>query len=353
MRKWIGTLAAALAAGLMLAPEAFASGATVVGGNRIVVAGQGAENNRVQVIRDSGSGNYTIIDAAGVTGIGTCANVNPTTVTCPGAGIRSIRVDAGNGNDLVALHVPTIPTNVRGNLNGGNGNDVLLGANADDDLDGGRSSDFLDGGGGADDLSGGRGRDTVTYANRTTPVGVTIGSGIGDDGNELDQSGARRDTVRASIEQVAGGAAGDTIIGDASRELLNGGPGDDLLIGGRGRDALFGKLGDDVLFGQGGRDLLSGGPDDDHLSGGRGSDLLRGKAGDDRLLGGADDDALIGGPGRDFLRGKKGVDAMFGKGGRDRINAKDGTRDRKINCGPPRKREKVKRDRKDPRPKNC
>ena len=46
-------------------------------------------------------------------------------------------------------------------------------------------------------------------AERATAIFMTIGSGNNNDGNELDQTGSRRDTVHGDIESVTG-AAGAT-----------------------------------------------------------------------------------------------------------------------------------------------
>jgi Ca2+-binding RTX toxin-like protein len=68
-----------------------------------------------------------------------------------------------------------------------------------------------------------------------------------------------------------------------------------------------------------------------------------GDAGNDRLNGNGGDDFLIGGKGRDKLRGGAGSDIL---------DAKDGQKDKQINCGPG-KREKAYVDRIDPEPISC
>ena len=69
-------------------------------------------------------------------------------------------------------------------------------------------------------------------------------------------------------------------------------------------------------------------------------------------LGGSDNDLMAGGSGNDLLVGKKGFDALNGQSGNDRLLAKDGERDKKINCGPGA--DGAKRDKKfDPRTKSC
>jgi Ca2+-binding RTX toxin-like protein len=339
MNKGLLAGVAALTATLLLASSASASNATIIGTDTIRVTATANESNRILVTYTSGSDIYTITDsAANITASGLCAAVDSRTVTCPGTGITAIDVDVGRANDSAELDRTTIPTAVTGDLVGDSGNDTLLGANGPDDIRGGSGRDLIDGRNGADDIQGGSNTDMLLYpADRVTTLFVTVGSGNGNDGNELDQTGTRRDTVHGDVEGVTGAAGGDTLIGDRSSETLVGGDGNDLLAGQGGGDTLFGLLGDDLL------------------SGGDGNDTARGFFGNDRVLGGPGNDRLVGGADNDFVRGKKGVDVMKGNTGIDFINAKDGTRDVKINCGPgPNKLEGAKRDkRKDPRPRRC
>lgn len=159
--------------------------------------------------------------------------------------------------------------------------DVLRGGPGPNLLVGGRGNDVLDGGPGADALIGGGGRDRADYSARRAPVTVTL------DGAPGDGAAGEGDNVDESVEDVAGGARGDSLTGNDRRNVL---------IGGGGRDVLAG-LG--------------------------GADTLHGVAGADRLDGGEGADALFGGAGLDLLLG--------GDGG-DRINARDGRRDA-VECG--------------------
>lgn len=115
------------------------------------------------------------------------------------------------------------------------------------------------------------------------------------------------------------------------------------IRGGEGNDVIKAGAGDDRVLGDAGRDSLAGGLGDDHVSGGPGSDGLIGFGGDD---------ILSGGPGNDALFGQKGKDTMLGGAGNDVLVARDGTRDRRIDCGPGSP-ERALIDRKDPRPVSC
>jgi Ca2+-binding RTX toxin-like protein len=339
MKKAMVAGITALGAALMAAPPALGSTATITGGDTIRITATPNQTNRILVTYTQATDTYTVRDtASNITPSGLCTMVDANTVICPGAGIKTIDANVGRRDDTLELDRMTIPTAIEGKLNGGTGRDAIRGANGVDSLKGGGGNDLLNGNDGADEIEGGSGADGLVYpAERTTALTVTIGSGGDDDGNELDQTGSRRDDVHGDIEAVAGAAGADSLTGDGSREVL---------IGGDGPDTLFGERGDDELRGDAGDDILKGGA---------GNDLARGSFGNDRLLGGPDGDRLLGGADNDFIRGKKGADVMKGKSGNDRINAKDGTRDVKIKCGPgDNSQESAKRDKKlDPRPRSC
>lgn len=103
------------------------------------------------------------------------------------------------------------------NLNGGDGDDTILGNTGADRIDGGDGNDVLRGLDGNDTLIGGRGKDTLF-----------------------------------------GGAADDLLDGGDQNDRLLGGDGDDTLLGGRGNDRLFGEEGLDSLLGGTGDNLITG-----------------------------------------------------------------------------------------------
>ncbi len=230
-------------------------------------------------------------------------------------------------------------------LQGGSQNDNLIGGAGDDALDGGTQDDKLDGGGDADTIEGGDGRDRVFYDERSTPQVLTIGNGVADDGGVEDNSPIGRDNVGLTVEHATGGAGPDVLGGSA---LPNN------LFGGDGNDVLNGLGGNDALDGAGGNDTGDGGDGNDTFRGGAGADVPRGGGGSDRLFGGDADDRIFGGAGPDLLSGDKGRDLMKGQAGNDRIAAKDGKKDRKIDCGKGSSRkESAKADKRDPKPRSC
>lgn len=65
-----------------------------------------------------------------------------------------MNINGTNGNDVLVGH------RHNDKINGLDGDDALHGGLGNDDLDGGNGNDFLNGGRGADDLTGGDGADT-------------------------------------------------------------------------------------------------------------------------------------------------------------------------------------------------
>ncbi len=260
-------------------------------------------------------------------------------------------------------------------LTGGAGNDTIDGGDGDDTLNGGAGNDiFLCGTStnGADIMAGGAGTDTADYSSRTSSVTVNL-NGQADDGEEDE-----RDNVRADVENVYGGSAGDTIVGSGSANVLEGRGGNDTISGGAGDDIIRGGAGNDILNGDAGNDIfdegaLANGGDtmnggagvdevnystrtasvsvtigagaDDGASGenddvgatvenvycGDGDDFVQGNALDNYIDGGAGADTLRGGAGNDTISGGDGIDSIFGEDGEDSIDGDDGVDT--LSCG--------------------
>ena len=165
-------------------------------------------------------------------------------------------------------------------LTGGAGHDVLYGGSADDPT--GSGNDTLDGGLGYDRLSGGDGYDVATYESRTDAVTASLDD-VANDG-----APGEADNVLRDIEELRGGAAGDTLTGSG------------------GADALLGLGGADTVRGAGGDDTVRGGDAGDTIYGGSGDDTLHGGAGDDTITGGSGDDKIDCGDGDDTVHAGRG-----------------------------------------------
>ena len=85
--------------------------------------------------------------------------------------VTKLVINGGNGNDRISIAdevlVPVWADggNGKDSLDGGGGNDTLLGGNGVDSLDGSAGDDLLQGGNGADVLEGGLGNDTLQGGN--------------------------------------------------------------------------------------------------------------------------------------------------------------------------------------------
>jgi Ca2+-binding RTX toxin-like protein len=257
----------------------------------------------------------------------------------------------------------------------------------------------------------GAGREAVV---RLTGEPVTMGPGCapsgcapaaGALGYVLVYAGSGADTV-----SIGNGLPPDTTVdvdGGPGNDRLSGGPFGDVLLGGdsQGSDTIEGNAGDDAVIGGGGpasgADALSGGPGDDQLatdnpcdggsfSGGPGDDVagfapspvgirarlggvatlasgscplgsptsisldnevLEGSNESDRLIGSNGPDTIWGREGNDVIVGRHGADDLEGFAGRDLIDARDGQRDRRIDCGSGHDR--ARRDRIDPPAIKC
>ncbi|MBY6121735.1 Hint domain-containing protein [Mameliella alba] len=136
-------------------------------------------------------------------------------------------------------------------------------------------------------------------------TGITVDGGAGNDsivGTQADDvidGGTDNDTLR-------GGDGADTITGGAGDDSLYGNEGGDSISGGAGSDSIYGETGDDYVSGGAGDDTVEGNEGDDTLYGGDGNDWMRGSFGNDALYGGAGDDYLWGGWGDDTFHIENG-----------------------------------------------
>ncbi|KYO51830.1 hypothetical protein AUP44_07810 [Tistrella mobilis] len=185
-------------------------------------------------------------------------------------------VIGGSGNDTI---IGDAGNNL---LIGGAGGDDITGGAGDDELQGGLGDDVLSGGGGADILDGGDGIDTVSYADHTAGVIVSLGPVpfspdvvvvLSADGDQL-----------KSLENLIGSAFSDELFGDGTSNQIEGRDGNDVIDGGSGNDTLLGGAGDDVLIGNAGIDVMTGGDGADRFVFQALSDSSIGTATRDRIM---------------------------------------------------------------------
>jgi hypothetical protein len=263
----------------------------------LVYQAERGEANRVSV--ESKRDELRVTDPAAVIQSGEgCTPIGRHGAICrvPEAGISGVFVDGGDGADTIRSRSATTLMNDGSlTINGGRGDDVLVGGPLGDQLYGGPGADVLRGGAGTDrlydaspprpfgssDLSvffppafeglafrptlvplagsgrgsdrfdGGSGRDTISYEGRRADVTLDLA-------NAAPRGGARgeRDSVMG-VEDALGGAGDDRLLGTGRGNQLDGTQGDDRIVGRGGADSIEGGSG---------RDVIAAGPGDDSIN---------------------------------------------------------------------------------------
>jgi len=306
------------------------------------------------------------------------------------AELRSL--SGGSGNDTVFTSNTNLDLLVFQNppdqfwnfVNGGDGDDSLVGGASRDSLLGAADNDRLEGGGGNDTLVGGTGNDTLIG-------GAGADSQIGGEGSDLfiigsvsDASGDNLignfglDTLDLtalsanvaidlstgannlgvfllSIENILGGSGDDTLAATFLSQALDGGAGNDsitantlaaTLSGGEGSDTIVSTIAIDTVLGGEGDDLVIVADNDGFADGGVGFDridaslltadfsidLATGVTNNplknfidyEAVLSGSGNDMLTGTAGGDLLEGGAGNDSFAGQGGADTLIGGDG-----------------------------
>lgn len=229
-----------------------------------------------------------------------------------------VAVNGAGGNDVLNASLGHAIT-----LNGGAGDDSLIGCAGDNTLDGGSGVDTMEGGAGSDryyvDDINDVVKDSSTSAFDRDVVYASLNYTIGNDIEDLYLSPGTALNLSGT-----GNNFNNSLYGNDGDNTLNGLLGNDSLRGGLGQDTLYGGGNDDTLYGGQGNDALNGGGGDDFLYGEEGSDTLLGGAGNDYLQGGSsgagDQDVLRGGDGNDVLRSGSGTTTMYGGAGNDTYN---------------------------------
>ncbi len=295
-------------------------------------------------------------------------------------------------NNLSAAGVADAANPIQVSFIGLGGNDTLVGGIGNDTLSGGAGNDSYrfdaDNPSGSDSVNdSGGGTDTLDFS-ETASVPLTLSLA-----NSTAQSLGANLTITLSadntIENIFGGAMGDSFAGNALPNSLVGGAGNDTLDAGDGKDTVDGGAGTDrlvhmedgtqtlsnvslkvkggvvtivsieeaslsggamkdtikaqkftlgpvTLDGGAGSDVLTGTDQADVLTGGSDDamdlkDTINGLAGNNTLQGGAGDDKLTGAEHNDSLFGQSGDDFLKADGGLDTLNGGPGI-DR-LDCG--------------------
>jgi Ca2+-binding RTX toxin-like protein len=316
-------------------------------------------------------------DSIGVSGTGGAASVTGlaarVNIVHGDASRDELGVNAFGGNDRVdasALHVDALKLAV----DGGTGDDTILGGAGADLLSGEDGNDFVDGnqgadtvllgtgddrfawdpGDGSDVVEGQSGHDAMTFngANVAEQFDVSANGrrvrftrdvgGIVMDLNGVEEidlnalGGADRLTVNdasgTDLTELQTDLAGQGVVDDgaADQVVVNGTNRNDLITasGEGGKVSVTGlaaivditnanaALDQLAVNGLAGDDVINGSElaadaIQFHADGGNGADVINGGAGNDTLLGGAGDDVLNGGPGQDVLDGGTGSNVLI------------------------------------------
>lgn len=358
-------------------------------GNDVIVGGTGddalagGDGNDLFKISGTGDGYDAVQGGAGTDTIAAQANGTAIGLTSI-SGIESITggtytgvyIRGSSGNDVLDFSSTTLTAIAK--IDGGTGNDIILGSTGSDVILGSAGDDTLSGSdgndtfqytgtaAGNDTIDGGAGTDSIVALANNTVIRLaglsnieTISGGSfsgvsisgSDNADVLDFSSI----TLTAITSVNGGAGDDTITGNAAANTIAGGIGNDILSGGGGNDTLTGVEGDDLLIGGTGNDILNGGDGTDwvdysdrsvnvtvnlattaaqtvvtseqdtitnveNVRGGTGGDMLTGNGSANILSGGSGNDTLSGAGGNDTLIGGAGNDVMDGGAGTDTVD---------------------------------
>lgn len=282
------------------------------------------------ITTNAGAGDDSItvgdIDNSGLISIDLMGGSGDDTVDLSGAmtGNAVVMVDGGDGNDTI------IGSDGGDSLAGGADDDSITSGAGNDTVEGNTGNDFVDSGDGDDSVDGGDGNDNIVggLGNDTLNGNADNDTIDGAEGNDSISGGFGNDNLNGSFDDdsIEGGLGTDLLLGASGNDTLDGGrdddtlfghSGDDKLRGDHGNDSLNGDGGDDELVGDDGNDSLIGGSGNDGLSGGDGDDFLLGDLGEDTIVGGDGNDNLVGGGGNDTLIGEQGDDSLNGNGGND------------------------------------
>jgi hypothetical protein len=208
-----------------LASKSFANGIDAGAGNDTVFAG----------IRRNGQGALTLIGGSGTADKVTYASAAfPATVSLDNQANDGVRGDAQNVRpDFEIVEGSAFGDTITGSdadererYVGGNGDDTIAGLGGSDVFHEGSAPN------GADTYNGGSGIDLVDYSQRTRHVDVSL------DLARNDGETGEADFVDPNVNDVFGGAAGDT---------LTGSNGPNTLVGKGGGDTMLGLGGDDTI----------------------------------------------------------------------------------------------------------
>jgi Ca2+-binding RTX toxin-like protein len=289
--------------------------------------------DRVTVNGAAGNEAITVFSSAGIIGVN--GSSAPISIFHAESGDQLV-INGAAGNDTI--DASTLPLGaITLTLDGGIGDDTLVGALGGETLLGGVGNDVLNGAAGDDTMIGGVGNDTYVVDNSVDLV--IENANEGNDTVFASVNYALTDNMETLVLQGAavqgfGNGLANSLFGNNGDNLLDGGVGGDAMSGGGGNDVyLVDNAGDTVNedAGQGNDAVLSlvnltlaanvetlvlqGGADLQGFGNGLANSLF-GNTGNNLLDGGAGADAMTGGLGNDTYFVDNASDTVIEAGGR-------------------------------------
>ena len=188
-------------------------------------------------------------------------------------------------------------------------NDIINDTGASINYDAGAGNDTVNAGLGDDFFDGGLGIDTISY------VGHSGGS-LNVNMSSVDANNYFTVTIGSEIDKVKNfetfiaSSANDTIIGSTVADIIYGGAGNDTINGGAGNDGLYGDAGNDTINGGAGNDTINGGAGNDILYGDDGNDIITDIDGVNTTYGGLGDDIIYAAINGNTIYGDGGTDTL-------------------------------------------
>jgi Ca2+-binding RTX toxin-like protein len=276
----------------------------------IDLAGNGAGDGQPDTVTVNGTGGNDRINVA-ISGASVVVKGLSAQVTIDGAEASndSLVINGLSGNDSINASA-LAAGRINLVIDGGAGNDTIIGSRGNDKLIGGEGNDVVTGGAGndvamlgagddrfiwnqgdgSDVVEGQDGVDTLEFNGSCADETITVAAN-GDRVLLARDVGSVTMDINGVENTVIDADGGDDTISASqlsaglTQLTIDGGDGNDRIIGSRGADVLLGGAGNDVVTGSGGNDqaFLGAGDDTFIWNPGDGSDVVEGQGGLDTL----------------------------------------------------------------------